>query len=110
MARDFFHTYRDDGRPWLILGMGPTFSRRGEFDLSGYNILGINRIVSKMKVKLCQIIDFYIAEKYQQDILDNAEYLVMPYHPHFAYRAHPDVTISKLIDTFDFMKKLDTEG
>jgi hypothetical protein len=26
--------FRDGGAPWLILGKGPTYARRGEYDLT----------------------------------------------------------------------------
>jgi hypothetical protein len=32
-------------KPWLILGKGPTFSRRGEFDLNDFNTLALNHVV-----------------------------------------------------------------
>jgi len=109
MPKDFF-TYKPDSRPWLIAGMGPTFSQRDKFDLSGYNILGINRIPTKMKVQVCQIIDFYILQKYHDEIVANSEYVAIPYYPHFYCRAFPEINVDHLLITFPFLKKLDDEG
>jgi hypothetical protein len=109
MLKDFFHSYKKESLPYLILGMGPTFSERNKFDLTQYATLGINRVVTKIRVNLCQIIDFYIAEKYQEDILRNCDYLVVPYYPHFFCRPFPEVTVEKLIELYPFMRKLSEE-
>ena len=34
-----------DERPWLLVGMGPTFGRRGEFDLAGFRRIGVGAVV-----------------------------------------------------------------
>ena len=90
-------TYKLDGRPWLICGMGPSFSRYKEVDLSKYNVLGINRVVSLIPVDLCSIIDFYIIDKVKDSILEQAKYLVIPYYPHFMCRPHLNLSIMNLI-------------
>lgn len=109
-VRDFFEVYKKEDRPYCILGMGPTFAERNKFDLSKYATVGINRIVTKMRVNLCQIIDFYIAQKYEKEILANCDYLVVPYYPHFACRAIPGIDVPLLIQSLPFMAQLNDEG
>jgi hypothetical protein len=83
---DFFNEYHWDGRPFLLVGMGPSFSRIHDFDTSGYNILGINKVVREIPVDLCHCIDFYIVDKVADAIEKQAKHLVVPYFPHFGYR------------------------
>jgi len=90
---DFFKEYKWDGRPWLIVGMGPSFSTIRNFDLSPYNILGINKVVREMPVDIAHIIDWYIVEKVRESIISQARYLVTPYFPHFSCRPHIQLPI-----------------
>ena len=83
---DFFNEYHWDGRPFLLVGMGPSFSRIHDFDISIYNTMGINKVVREIPVDICHIIDFYIVDKIANEIEKNSKYLVLPYFPHFGYR------------------------
>jgi len=94
---DFFQNYKWDGRPWLIVGMGPTFSLRNDFDLSSYNILGLNKVCREMKVDITQIIDFYILDRVKETIFENSKYLAMPYFPHFNCRPWMNMTVPNLL-------------
>lgn len=99
-----------DDRPWLIAGMGPTFSRWRDFDLSKYNILGLNKVCREIEVEICHIIDFYIVEKIGKHILKNARKLVMPYYPHFGYRPNHRLTLWNLALTRPITKLMQEEG
>lgn len=74
---------RDLSRPWLILGKGPSFSRRHEFDTSGYHTLGLNHVVRGQQVDVAHAIDVEVIQQVPADKwLQNAGVLVMPWHPH----------------------------
>lgn len=94
--RNFFKEYKTDGRPWLIVGMGPSFSRIYDYDITGYNILGINKVVRHIPVDICHIIDFYIVDKVKRDIVKQADVLLTPYMPHFGYRPNLMFTIDHI--------------
>ena len=47
---EWIRTRRFPARPWLVLGKGPTFDRREDFDLGRYNLLALNHVVRALKV------------------------------------------------------------
>lgn len=98
---DFFEEYKWDGRPFLMVGMGPSFSKIKDYDLSGYNILGINKVVREIPVDICHIIDWYIVDKMRENILKQAKYLVVPYFPHFACRANFNLSVHEITKNLD---------
>jgi hypothetical protein len=55
--RDWIRSASFDQKPWLMLGKGPTFSRRGEFPLDEFNLIGLNDVVSEQKLDVAHIID-----------------------------------------------------
>lgn len=110
MIRDFFQHYKWDGRPWLICGMGPTFSQRKDFDLTQYNILGINKVCREIWVDLCQIIDYYIIGKVSDGIYQNAKALVVPFYPHFHCRPWFDLEIENLVRGSKLLQTLHSEN
>lgn len=86
-----FHTWAA-GRPFggradfLILGKGPTFARRCEFDLSAHVTISLNHVVTEQSVDIAHMIDFEVAEACAQSISSNARWLLMPRHPHIGFR------------------------
>src|SRR4051812_21984024 len=70
-------------KPWLILGKGPSFSKIKECDLNNYNIISLNHVVRELKVNVAHIIDFDVVVDCANEILNNSQYLVMPWFPHF---------------------------
>ena len=106
MLQDFYQNYKWDGRPWLIVGMGPTFSHHRDFDLTQYNILGLNKVVREIPVDLCQIIDHYIIDKVKDHIVANSKYLVVPYYPHFWCRPWIELTVHNVMAKDPFLLKM----
>jgi hypothetical protein len=84
--RHFFDWFADDAaarsRPWLILGKGPSFDRRGEFDLSGYELLALNHAVRELPVTAAHAIDIDVVQACGEAIERNARVLAMPWFPH----------------------------
>ncbi len=76
-------------RPWLLLGKGPTFARRGEFDLSRYHLLGLNHVVREQPVAIAHAIDVDVVAACAEALPRNAQWLVMPRYPHVANRPDP---------------------
>ena len=84
--RNFFEWFASDTKnkqkPWLILGKGPTYSLKEQYDLSQFNILALNHVVRDQKVRLSHAIDFDVVESCIDTIIENAEFLVVPFYPH----------------------------
>ena len=76
-------------RPWLMLGKGPTFARRGEFDLAGWNRIGLNHVAREMPVDIAHVIDLDVLPAIAAALPQNAQWLLMPRYPHVNCRPDP---------------------
>ena len=95
-------------RPWVLFGKGPTFSRRSEFDLSGYCSLTLNHAVMEQPVDVAHMVDIDVVEDCAEALLTNCRWLVMPRVPHI----HSRVSLNRLEDFFDavpVLRRLDAE-
>jgi hypothetical protein len=95
--RDFFKEYKDNGKPWILAGMGPSFSNIYRYPLHDYNILGINKVVREIKVDVALIIDWYIVDKVHASLYTNCTWIASPYYPHFGCRPHPMFKLGQCI-------------
>jgi hypothetical protein len=84
--REWIRSSSFDGKPWLLLGKGPSFSQRGEFSLDDYNLIGLNDVVAEQKVDLAHVIDVDVVEKCADALRDNARFLLIPRRPHTDFR------------------------
>lgn len=73
-------------RPWLILGKGPSFSRRHHVDLSPYYLASLNHVVREMKVDVAHYIDLEALVACADDLPRNADWLLVPRYPHVNFR------------------------
>jgi hypothetical protein len=74
-------------RPWLILGKGPSFTRIDEFDLTPYNLVALNHVVREVKVHVAHFADLDAVEACADAVVENADWVLMPYRPHVKFRA-----------------------
>ena len=85
-------TQKDCKTEWLILGKGPTFTRRAESDLSRYQLLGLNHVIREQPVDIAHVIDLDVITSCEERVwLHNCHFLVMPLYPHVGFRpsVHP---------------------
>src|SRR5919109_24140 len=78
------HINPDD--PWLILGKGPSFSKRKEYDLSKYHTLSLNHVCREQAVFVAHAIDIEVIEDLGDGLRGQCQYLVMPWVPHVRRR------------------------
>lgn len=71
--------------PWLMLGKGPSFSKRDSYDVSGFHILSLNHVVREQPVAAAHMIDYDVVDDCAASIRENAGVLVMPWRPHVNY-------------------------
>jgi hypothetical protein len=107
--REWIRTARFDGRPWLVLGKGPTFSRRSEFDLAGYNLLSLNHVVRELPVEVAHIIDVDVVEDCADRLLEHCQWLVMPRVPHIQQRPG-HARLEEYRDAVPVLRELDARG
>ncbi|MBC7931136.1 MAG: hypothetical protein H7Z38_11295 [Rubrivivax sp.] len=111
--RSFFDWFRDEhagaGDPWLILGKGPSFAKRAQYELSAFKIVSLNHVVREMPVTLAHIIDLDVLDACADVIEKNAGALVMPWLPHVNNAAGPD-TLEELARKNPVLRRLDEQG
>jgi hypothetical protein len=79
---DWFQSTTKAQQPWLILGKGPSFARRKEFDLSRFHLLSLNHAVREQPVFAAHVIDLDVIESCADIIEQNAQVLIVPWYPH----------------------------
>lgn len=83
--RDFGDWIREEparAGPWLVLGKGPSFSRRLELDTSAFHVLSLNHVVREQRVHVAHMIDLDVAVDCADVLERNAEVVVLPWQPH----------------------------
>ena len=107
--RDWIQKSSFDDRPWLVLGKGPSFSRRAEFPLGEYNRLSLNHVVAEQRVDVAHVIDIDVIEACADALPGNCDFLLMPRRPHV--KQSPGTKL--LEDWFDqipVLRQLDEQG
>src|SRR4051794_5918211 len=84
--REWIRSTSFEPKPWLMLGKGPTFSRRGEFSLGDYHLIGLNNVVAEQPLDIAHIIDVDVVATVADSLKGNCRYLVMARRPHVRYR------------------------
>lgn len=76
----------DPNQPWLILGKGPSFTKRDKHDLRPYHTMSLNHVVREQAVTVAHMIDYDVVDGCKESILNNAQFLVLPWVPHINNR------------------------
>ena len=108
---DFF-SLPYDGRKVLIGGKGPSFSITAFKEQSKMDFykVSLNHCIREVEVDFAHVIDFDVIKNCQEQIYKNCKYLIMPYYPHFGYRPVPGISLVKMVDSNEFLKKMNQEG
>ena len=110
--RSFFDWFSEQApaeRPWLILGKGPSFSRRQEFDLSAYNVLTLNHVVRQQPARVAHMIDLDVAVDCGPALQDNADVVVLPWRPHVRNKVGRK-DLAALLPETPVLEALDRQG
>lgn len=107
--RDWIGSTSFDPKPWLLLGKGPTFSRRGEFPPEDYNLLGLNNVVTEQNVDVAHIIDVDVVEKSADALRQNCRFLVMARRPHVRFEP-AERLLEDYFAELPVLKELDEQG
>ncbi len=95
-------------RTWLVLGKGPSFETRGEYDLSEYTTLAINHVVMQMPVFAVSAVNFDVAAECAEAIYANSSYLLMPRYPHTIKGDAPEL-LETYFERIPALRKLSDE-
>jgi hypothetical protein len=96
-------------KPWLILGKGPTFSKRDDFDLSAYNLISLNHAVLEQAVDVAHVVDLDVIEDCGETLLRNSRFVVIPRHPHVGQYAAV-ARLEDFIPHVPILRELDEQG
>ncbi len=102
------HPYQG-GKPWLILGKGPTFSKLNEINKLDYYLLSLNHAVRESAVDVAHVIDIDVIEDLGDVLLNNCRYLVMPRFPHVSCRPCRYLSIEDWCKAIPVLSALDEE-
>lgn len=111
--RSFFEWFQsesnDRNKPWLILGKGPSFSKRDQYDLTVYSTLSLNHAVRELSVTVAHMIDFDVVDGCGEALLTNAQYVLLPWIPHINNIAGSQ-TLAELAQHHRILRRLDDQG
>lgn len=101
-------------QPWLLLGKGPSFKRRDEYDLSGYRTVALNHAVRELAVFAASAADLDVVDDCGEAILANARYLLMPRYPH-VWDSHgvwgfSERPLEALLGDYPALQEMDRQG
>jgi Glycosyl transferase family 8 len=96
-------------RPWLILGKGPSFSQAKHVDLHPYYTMSLNHVVREMSVHTAHFADLDALEDCSDEVLANAQWVLMPFRPHVRFSPGPKA-LPDLISSVPALKKLERAG
>ena len=107
--RDWIASAELPQRTWLLLGKGPSFSRRHEVPLDEYNLLGLNDVVNELRVDIAHLIDVEALERCADRLPENCRYLIMPRRPHVRFQP-TDRRLEDFFEDFPVLGRLAGEG
>lgn len=111
--RSFFEWFEDQRidphDPWLMLGKGPTFVKRRQYDLGSFHTLSLNHAVREQQVRVAHILDYDVIEDCGEALRNNAEVLVMPWRPHCNFVAGAE-TLNDLAQKDRTLQILNEQG
>jgi len=97
------------GKPWLILGKGPSYQYIRESNFNDFYTCSLNHVVREHAVDLAHIIDIDVVSDCAEAIGGNAKYLVLPFFPHVNH-VPTSKCVLDFIDEIAVLKKLKNEG
>lgn len=96
-------------KPWLLLGKGPTFSLRHQYDLGPYTLVAINHAIWEVKADICSAVNYDILADCGDAIYENARYLLTPRYPHAISGVGPCL-LETYFDEFPVLPRMAAEG
>ncbi|MDQ3755080.1 MAG: glycosyltransferase [Acidobacteriota bacterium] len=111
--QSFFEWYDsgkiDPAKTWLILGKGPSYSKRHAYDLSEFNLLSLNHAVREQPVAVAHMIDYDVVDACADKLEQHAGVLVMPWVPHVESR-RGERNLRELLAENETLQRMDRQG
>jgi hypothetical protein len=106
---EWFRATPFPAKPWLMVGKGPTFDRRGDYDLAAYNTLGLNHVVRELSVDVAHAIDIDVVGDNADRLAENAEWLLVPRNPHLRSKK-TERLLEEWFDEYPVLRDFDARG
>jgi hypothetical protein len=84
-------------RPWLLMGKGPSFAHRDDYDLSGFNTMSLNHAVLAQPVDVAHMLDFDVVEACAEALPEQCQFLLVPRHPNISF-SPSTLTLDQLLE------------
>lgn len=94
---------------FVVMGKGPSFALRNQFDLSGCQLVSLNHTVREQPVQLAHIIDIDVVEDCEDCLWDNCDWLIMPRVPHVECRP-TSLTLEDFVNTIPVLSRFAAAG
>ena len=95
--------------PWLVYGKGPTFGLRSQFVNHGFQTVALNHTIELTRATIFHAVDIDVVDDCEKAIRQNAEWILMPFHPHLNCRAS-GVTLEDFIPTVSVLREFESRG
>ncbi len=99
----------NSSKPWLVLGKGPSFSRRNEFDLTRYRLFGLNHVPMAVRVDVCHVVDVEVMVQLGDAIYENASFVAVPRYPNWQMKKCAK-ELSQWFEDIPVLEKLQSEN
>ena len=95
--------------PWLILGKGPSYASKDQFDTQKFRTLSLNHVVREQAVDVAHVIDYDVLNACGAALEQNAQVLVMPWIPHVQNKPGRK-NLTGWVQDNGMLKRLDGQG
>jgi hypothetical protein len=85
------------GRPWLVLGKGPSFARHAGLDLSRYAVMGLNHVCRERPVDVTLCNDLEVLKEAGDAVLKQGGTLILPWYPHVGFKPQKDRSLDRCL-------------
>lgn len=106
---EWWNEWGGSDRKWLLIGKGPTFAARDQYDLSPYTTLAINHVVREIKTDVASCVNYDVVGECGDALYENCRYLLMPRYPHTIPGDAPFL-LETYFDRYPVLARLSDEG
>ncbi len=96
-------------QPWLIVGKGPSFKKLEPDHNLHFSLVALNHAIKGTSALIAHIADLEIIETLDTAINKNAQFLLMPWHPHVDHRSG-EKNLVELIKEHPFLKSMSDQN
>ncbi len=106
---EWWREMEGERRHWLLLGKGPSFEARDQYDLRPYATIAINHVVREMPVDVASAVNFEVVQDCEEAVYRNSRFLLMPRYPHTIPGDGPAL-LENYFQSIPVLRALDAEG